>query len=161
MPKRMLLIIVLIALLTAGCDRWLALLPEPVTPTPTPASAAPQIIVQADAQSITVGETVTVRFQALALGIPHFTFTLEPGLSLMVRHGSGDRIVLTPEPADAPFVIESSNESLASGLLTLRAVSPGTATLTISASGEGGLPGGPFYWTSVTSEPITLEARSG
>lgn len=157
MPTRLLLIVIIIVCSLVGCDRWAALLPQPVAVTPTPA-AGPRIQVEVEPPVVTVGETVTVHFQALALGIPQFTFTLEPGVSLMVRHGSGDRVVLTPEPADAPFVIESSNESLASGLLTLRAVRPGTATLTIAASGEGGLPGGPFFWTSVNSEPLRLEA---
>jgi hypothetical protein len=158
--------LLLILIAVGGCAALERLLvddmPPPAVSTPVgvvmPTSTPPQVLLQPDTTSTAVGGEIVIQIDVIALGLPVYTISLSPGAMISVPYSGDSPTVQTPEPAAAPFRIVSSAEEIASGTLRLLAVQPGDATLTIFVTGEGGLPAGPFYWTSVQPDPLVLTA---
>jgi len=161
--------LLLLLVLTGACSLFQLAAPD-ISPTPTIESPTapppdalavtpntpPSILLTADRESVMVGDVITVQARTINLGMPQYTFSLNPGVTITVPYGNSGTPSVSPTQPNAPFEIISTAEELASGLIRLRAVSAGNATLTASASGEARSPEGAFYWSHGASNPLTL-----
>lgn len=129
--------------------------PPTLTPTVTPAAptvSSPHINISATAVTLNVGDTVTISGEPVNIGLPYYTLTLTSGASVTVTYGNEVRTLTS----DSLFEIVEARAEMSLVIITLRALAPGSAEATISATGEVRTAEGAFMWGGGSSEPLTL-----
>lgn len=133
----------------------LAMLFAPPAPTLTPAPPAvtpPHVEITVEPEIIRVGDTVTITGVPVGIGLPYYTLTLSSGASVTVTYDDA----LRASSGDTLFEFVSAHGEMNRVTFTLRALAPGSAEASISATGEVRSAEGAFSWGGGSSPVITL-----
>jgi hypothetical protein len=150
------LLLVVIGCPLAALSGTTATVAPPTTmPTLTPVMPpvlAPRIEISATAQTLKVGDTVTLTGIPVGIGIPYYTLKLSSGGSFTVTYTDEIR----DSTPDALFEVVEAHAEMNLVTFTLRALAPGSADATISATGEVRSQDGAFSWGGGSSAPLAL-----
>jgi len=154
------------ALLLVGCTIFGA---QPV-PTPTitvdggqPPAEGPALSMTSDKSSVEVGQQVTITGQLERLGIPQYTLALRDASNNMVASHTvtyDGTLGATPGGTGALFDLVSATGGMTTVTYVLRATSPGTVSLVLTANGEAANPDGTFVMTNASANPLTLNVTA-
>jgi hypothetical protein len=145
-----------LVLLVIGCPlaQWFA--PSslaPIIPTPTRSVPLPHVEISATALALRVGDTVRISGVPVNIGLPIYTLSLGSGASASVTYDNQPRDI---PASDGLFEIIAAQGDMNSVSFTLRALTPGTTSIVLSATGEVRTPEGAYMWSGGTASPLTL-----
>jgi hypothetical protein len=125
-----------------------------LTPTPAPCNHEPRVAIQTSAESIRVGETLTISVHIIDIGEPYIYLESSSGAGATIEYGFPPQA--TEIHSDDVFEILEADSSH----FVLQGKAPGSADVTVRASGENWecmSTGLVFTWGAVASNVIHLE----
>jgi len=144
-------------------------MPPPAAPTYGPDSGDqptrvvdPYVTVCADRATLAVGETLTLEVQSFDIGLPYFRMSVAAGTERPVEIGV--TTYMGPMTPGAPFTgleLLAATGTMSQAEFTLRALQPGTYSLTVLVNGEihYGYPG-PASWSAITSPTVLIQVEN-
>ncbi len=132
----------------------------PGGPNPPRGPVDPHIEVCGGAPSVRSGETLTITAKPVDIGLPYYMLMIKDGEQpdyTQIVQVTYDNRIQGPTRASTLFELVSAKGSMYEATFVLRALSPGTATVVINATGEihYGYPG-PATYAGGGSDPVLV-----